>query len=149
MPSRRSLLAAVGATATAGCLDQLPGRGTHGFRLGPFWVQNGSGEPRTLAVVLKRNGETVVDDAFDLAAEGGEGRVKLDPTWSVAPASYVLSYGYPDAELATYALTGEDDTTGDEGCMFLQLDIHPAGDIPAHSVAPASEHPWNPPCPET
>ena len=148
MPSRRTVLAAVAATATAGCVDRIPGFGKQGFRLGSFWVTNVTGEPQTIALVIERNGETVLDTVVDLDTDEKQMR-KLDPTWSVEPASYTLSYGTPGSELSTYELTAEDDETDGSGCMFVHMSIRYTVDNPGIFVADADGHPWNPPCPDT
>lgn len=147
MPSRRALLTLISATATAGCMNRAPGVSNDGFRLGPLWVTNGSNNPQELSLVLEREGETIFEDVLELGTESGENIVKLDPTWSIEPAVYSLSYGLSEMERETYELTAEENETTDGGCMFVQIDIHPAGDVPGHFLTPAREHPWNPPCP--
>jgi len=93
--SRRYLLAALGTTTVAGCMDLTPTNSNDattedetGIPLGSLFVSNNRGESQPIQLELKREGEIAYEDTLEVPDEGEV----LDPVWSTEPAEYTLHW---------------------------------------------------------
>lgn len=136
MPSRRTLLAGVGAlTAGSGCtgLNPLAEREPPP-RLGPVRLANADDVPHELSVRIERDGDGVFADTFELGTDGEEGTFGGLATIECGPGSerdrYTLSF-----ETAAGASTTFEVDRGDGPTLSVLAEIGDDGEIGVFSGA--------------
>ena len=120
--SRRHVLATLGASASAGCLGNIPFLSESGIRLGSIGVFN-EYESQSIDLELLRDDEVVFKDSFEL--DTGEQRI-IDPSWSTEPAEYTFSYS--NGFEAEKSFNVDYHSASTEECNFLWLTYYSNGD---------------------
>jgi hypothetical protein len=133
MHTRRHLLVAVGAAATAGCSGALGGEsGERGgdtdadrVRLGELSVQNNHDDDHRVQLAVEADDEMLHLGTYDLGGDG-ESRT-LEGTWTDNAGSYRIHARLDDGEIRTADVT--DGVGGGTDCVRVLIRIDAAGDL--------------------
>ncbi|MFP8958522.1 hypothetical protein ACLI4Y_17560 [Natrialbaceae archaeon A-CW3] len=123
---RRHLLAILGISVTAGCMERLSADSETGIRLGSIRIANTTDETHNVDLLIERNNEFVYHDGSEINADN---EVWIEPTWSSEPAEYDLYYvisGIDELQVANLTELHEEDTEGD--CLFADIWIVEGGE---------------------
>lgn len=135
--TRRRVLAALGISATGGCMGRFSAGSESGIRLGSLRIANTTDDPRTVDIRIERSGETVYHDTSDVP---GTEEVWIEPTWSSEPATYDLYYvlsGTNELQVGRITDLHEEDTEGE--CVFADLWIVDGADDSILTVTDVAE----------
>ncbi|WP_299237468.1 hypothetical protein [Natronomonas sp.] len=143
MHTRRHLLVALGATATAGCTGAL-GSGEDGegdetsgrVRLEELSVQNDHAAARDVQVAVEADGDVRHLDTYDLA--GGGGRRTVDGEWGEA-AAYRVHARLDGGDVRTAHLTRG--IEADAECVRALLRIDSTGELTVWSGTDCGDDP--------
>ncbi|GAB3033723.1 hypothetical protein GCM10025298_23410 [Natronobiforma cellulositropha] len=131
--TRRHLLAVIGITPAAGCIDSLP-VGSTGVPLGSILISNATDEPQSVRLQLQRADESVYDDTIEVSENEYE---IIDPTWSSEPSRYRLECTTDDE---SRELSLPEDTEV-ENCNYVVIyfDSYIDFDIQVYDTPPNNE----------
>lgn len=129
--TRRKLLAASAVTVgLSGCLGSDPNETT----ISKVYASNWLREPRRVAVQLRKEERTIIDDEYTIPpAEDPEmGFLPLDMDGFSEPARFSISAQYPDD--TSYrgdsgGFTADPVNGGENDCTFLNVHIHRIGTL--------------------
>lgn len=133
MHTRRHLLVAVGAAATAGCTgvfgSEGDGRGEAGgtdrVRLEELSVQNNHGDDHQIQLAIEADGEMLHLATYDLDGNGGSRTVEGE--WTDDAGSYRVHARLDDGEIQTADIT-EGIGAGTD-CVRVLIRIDPDGEL--------------------
>lgn len=135
--TRRRLLGACGAAATAGCL----GGGDPPLGLRRIELTNRADTDVTVDVTVRRDGRLVYDDAVAVGGARGERVVQLRRDWMGDRVPYearfetVVDGRRLEASSDSFALVGENGDYGETACFTLHADVYPDDVRIAHEFA--------------
>ncbi len=123
---RRHILAGLGMAPLGGCSERFTS--DSGIQLGSLRVANTADEPRTVDLVLERDGSRVYNEMVEIDPDN---HVWIDPTWSSEPAEYDLYYTVSGSDEVSIAeLTNDvapDDIDGECVVADLWTVMNPSG----------------------
>ncbi len=130
MQTRRHLLVAVGAAATAGCTGAFGSEGdgsgdTDGVRLGELSVQNNHDDDHRVQLAIETDGEMLHLGTYDLEGDG-DSRV-IEGAWSDDPGSYRVHARLDDDGIQTADVMDGVGSSAD--CVRVLIRIDADGDL--------------------
>ncbi|MEZ3144543.1 hypothetical protein [Halobaculum sp. MBLA0143] len=141
--TRRRVLAACGAVATAGCLSG----GDPPLGLQQIEITNYADTDVTVDVTVVKGEEIVYDSTIPVESEHGHRVVQIRRDWMGDRVYYegrfstVVNGQRLEASSDSFALVGDDGDYGEMACFALHADVYPDEILTAHGYSDTCEPP--------